>query len=95
MRGSGFLPSQKGKVFGHCIQQQVYAIYRVWKVVLLVKGSGTRSLIHGITEILKGKVDVLTLSVQHKWSDKKGITTPGLQENILENFQFFRQREQQ
>lgn len=82
VRRSGLLPSQKGKVCGHCIQRQVYAFSSVWKVVLLVKGSEMRSLIQGITETLKGKVDVLTLSVQHKRSDKKGIATPGLGENM-------------
>lgn len=44
---------------------------------------------------LRGKVDVLTLSVQRKWCDKKGIATPGLGKTIWDNIQFFRQRKQQ
>lgn len=68
-------------------------LFCLWRAARLENSE--RSLIQGITEILKEKMNVFALSVQHKWSNKKGISTPGLGQTIWDKFQFCWQREQQ
>ena len=45
--------------------------------------SERRSSVQGITETLKRKVDVLSLSVQPEWGERKGNATPELGETVL------------
>lgn len=92
------LPPQKRKGFGHCTAEwQLHAVSIAWKVILCVElgrwwstltarseTSERRSSNQGITETLRRKVDVLSLSVQPEWGKRRGNATPELGETVLQ-----------